>query len=239
MCPPGNHVDDDNKTDTLSLYESTTDFSDFEDPSEDFALSKDVELPKEACAYCGISSPACVAKCNICNKWFCNNRTTGSGSHIITHLVTSKHNSISLHPDSDLGDTTLECYNCGNRNVFVLGFVSAKTDSVVVILCRLPCAQAKDINWDTDEWQSLIENRQLLPWVAHVPNEEEAMNARTISPSQITKLEGKWRLNKEATLEDVTKPEEEEEEIIPILMRYTDAFQYQRSFAPLSYGVLV
>ncbi|GMF59444.1 unnamed protein product [[Candida] boidinii] len=59
------------------------------------------------------------------------------------------------------------------------------------------------------------------------------MNARTISPSQITKLEGKWRLNKEATLEDVTKPEEEEEEIIPILMRYTDAFQYQRSFAPL------
>lgn len=237
MCPLGNHVDEDNKTDTLSLYEPTTDFSDFEDPSEDpsedFVLSKDVELPKEACAYCGISSPACVAKCNICNKWFCNNKTTGSGSHIITHLITSKHNSISLHEDSDLGDTTLECYNCGNRNVFVLGFVSAKADSVVVILCRLPCAQAKDINWDTDEWQSLIENRQLLPWVAHIPNEEEAMNARTISPSQISKLEGKWRLNKEATLEDVTKPEEEEEEIIPILMRYTDAFQYQRSFAPL------
>ena len=33
----------------------------------------------------------------------------------------------------------LECYNCGCRNVFLLGFIPAKNESVVVLLCRDPC----------------------------------------------------------------------------------------------------
>jgi regulator of nonsense transcripts 1 len=46
--------------------------------------------------------------------------------------------------------TVLECYNCGCRNVFLLGFIPAKADSVVVLLCRQPCAtlsNLKDMNW--------------------------------------------------------------------------------------------
>jgi regulator of nonsense transcripts 1 len=144
----------------------------------------------------------------------------------------SKHNVVSLHEDSDFGDTVLECYNCGNKNVFVLGFVSAQSETVIVTLCRLPCSQHKDSRWNTDEWTSLIENRQLLEWVATIPTEEEVMNARPISNSQISKLEAKWRLNKDATIHDVEAPEEENE-IVPILMRYTDAYEYQRSFGPL------
>lgn len=42
-----------------------------------------------------------------------------------------------LHPDSPLGETILECYNCGSRNLFLMGFVPAKADSVVVLLCRV------------------------------------------------------------------------------------------------------
>jgi hypothetical protein len=38
--------------------------------------------------------------------------------------------------ESPLGDTVLECYNCGCRNVFLLGFIPAKSDSIVVLLCR-------------------------------------------------------------------------------------------------------
>ncbi|VEU23215.1 DEKNAAC104325 [Brettanomyces naardenensis] len=194
-------------------------------------------LPAHACSYCGCSNPQSVVKCNVCNRWFCNGRTPASGSHptggshIVTHLVLARHNVVSLHPDSDLGDTTLECYKCGNRNVFVLGFVAAKQESLVVILCRLPCAQGKNPDWDTDHWQSLIEERQLLPWVAQPPSDEEMMNARSITATQVTQLESKWRLNKDATLADIEK--EPETEAVPILMRYTDAFQYQRAFAPL------
>lgn len=192
----------------------------------------DPHLPEHACAYCGIHTSTSVVKCNTCNKWFCNSKNNTSSSHIVTHLVMSKHNSVSLHEDSDFGDTTLECYNCGNKNVFVLGFVSAKSETLIVILCRLPCSQSKDSRWDTNEWTALIEDRQLLPWVASIPTEEESLNARVITNSQISKLEAKWRLNKDATIQDVEKPEEENE-IIPIFMRYTDAYEYQRSFGPL------
>ncbi|ODV62253.1 ATP-dependent RNA helicase NAM7 [Ascoidea rubescens DSM 1968] len=191
------------------------------------------ELPEHACSYCGIHSPSCVVKCESCNKWFCNSKQNTSGSHIITHLVISHHNTVSLHADCDLGDTTLECYNCGSKNIFILGYVSAKSESVVVILCRLPCAQSKDVNWDTEQWQPLIDNRQLLSWIAALPSEEEQLHARLITPSQITKLEAQWRMNKNATLEDIEKNTNEEDEILPILMRYKDAYEYQRSFGPL------
>lgn len=192
----------------------------------------DPHLPEHACSYCGIHNASSVVKCNTCNKWFCNSKNNTSSSHIVTHLVMSKHNTVSLHEDSDFGDTTLECYNCGNKNVFVLGFVSAKSETIIVILCRLPCSQSKDNRWDTNEWTALIEDRQLLPWVASVPNEEESLNARNITNAQISKLEAKWRLNKDATIQDVEEPEEESE-IVPILMRYTDAYEHQRSFGPL------
>ncbi|EGW31946.1 ATP-dependent helicase NAM7 [Spathaspora passalidarum NRRL Y-27907] len=192
------------------------------------------EEHEHACSYCGIHTPSSVVKCNTCNKWFCNAKTDSSSSHIITHLVMSRHNQVSLHEDSDLGDTTLECYNCGNKNVFMLGFVSAKQESVVVILCRLPCANSKDINWDTSHWQALIEERQFLSWLAPPPPEEALVNAKLITPQQISKLEAQWRLNRDATINDIENTDkQQEEEVLPILMRYNDAFQYQRSFGPL------
>ena len=95
--------------------------------------------------YCGIHSPASVVRCNFpsCRKWFCNGRGNTSGSHIINHLVRAKHKEVSLHADSPLGETILECYYCGCRNVFLLGFIPAKTESVVVLLCRCVVAVAQ------------------------------------------------------------------------------------------------
>lgn len=63
-------------------------------------------------------------------------RGNTSASHIINHLVRAKHKEVTLHADGPLGDTILECYNCGCRNAFLLGFIPAKADSVVVLLCR-------------------------------------------------------------------------------------------------------
>ena len=99
----------------------------------------DIDLPEYACSYCGISDPSCVVKCVETGKWFCNGRGNTSASHVIQHLVRSKNKQICLHPDSPLGETVLECYNCGSKNVFLLGFIPAKSDSVVVLLCREPC----------------------------------------------------------------------------------------------------
>ena len=59
-----------------------------------------------------------------------------SYSHIINHLVRAKCKEVTLHKEGPLQETVLECYNCGCRNVFVLGFIPAKADSIVVLLCR-------------------------------------------------------------------------------------------------------
>lgn len=108
----------------------------FEDYEEDEGAGSNQELPAHACKYCAIRDPAAVVMCNICKKWFCNGRGNTSGSHIINHLVRAKHKEVTLHSEGPLGETVLECYSCLNRNVFVLGFIPAKADSVVVLLCR-------------------------------------------------------------------------------------------------------
>lgn len=148
----------------------------------------------------------------------------------MNHLVRSKHKEVTLHPSSPLGATTPECYNCGAKNVFLLGFIPAKSDAVVVLLCRQPCAAlstagvagggstSKDLVWDTAQWSPLIEDRQFLSWLVKVPNDAEQSRARQISWAQINKLEELWKDNAKATLEDLEKPGVDDEPQ-PILLR--------------------
>ncbi|KAJ5204570.1 uncharacterized protein N7498_005449 [Penicillium cinerascens] len=194
------------------------------------------ELPVHACAYCGIHNPSSVVKCLSCNKWFCSARGNTSSSHIVNHLVRARHKEVQLHPASSLGDTILECYNCGTKNVFLLGFIPAKSDTVVVLLCRQPCAampSSKDMNWDTSRWQPLIEDRSFLPWLVGAPTDQEQLRARHLSPQLIAKLEEMWKENSQATLEDLEKATAVDDEPAPVLLRYDDAFQYQNIFGPL------
>uniref|UniRef100_A0A8C1SA35 UPF1 RNA helicase and ATPase n=1 Tax=Cyprinus carpio TaxID=7962 RepID=A0A8C1SA35_CYPCA len=205
----------------------------FEEDEEDTYYTKD--LPVHACSYCGIHDPACVVYCNTSKKWFCNGRGNTSGSHIVNHLVRAKCKEVTLHKDGPLGETVLECYNCGCRNVFLLGFIPAKADSVVVLLCRQPCASQsslKDINWDSSQWQPLIQDRCFLSWLVKIPSEQEQLRARQITAQQINKLEELWKENPTATLEDLEKPGVDEEPQ-HVLLRYEDAYQYQNIFGPL------
>ncbi|WVR08657.1 hypothetical protein IAU60_005715 [Kwoniella sp. DSM 27419] len=190
---------------------------------------------EHACNYCGIHNPQCVVKCLHCNKWFCNSRGNTSASHIVNHLVKAKHKEVVLHKESALGETIPECYNCGSKNVFMLGFIPAKSDTVVVLLCRQPCAaltNSRDINWDTSQWSAIIDDRQFLSWLVKVPSEAEQLRARQISLAQIAKLEELWRDNPDAKLEDA-EAQSGEEEMQPILLRYEDAYQYQNILGPL------
>lgn len=193
------------------------------------------ELPEHACKYCLIHNPASVVKCLTCHKWFCNSRGNSSSSHIVSHLVRAKHKEVMLHAKSHLGDTILECYQCGCRNIFLLGFIPAKGDTVVVLLCRQPCGSVpstKDMNWDTSQWQSLIEDRCFLSWLVEVPSEQEQLRARQITTHQITKLEELWKDNGKASLEDLDKSGADEE-LQHVLLQYEDAYQYQNIFGPL------
>lgn len=74
--------------------------------------------------------------CGLVLLWHCCQPVLFARSHIVNHLVRAKCKEVTLHKDGPLGETVLECYNCGCRNVFLLGFIPAKADSVVVLLCR-------------------------------------------------------------------------------------------------------
>lgn len=210
--------------------------SNFSFDDDDDAGGFDQSLPDHACRYCGIHAENSVVKCLTCEKWFCNSKHHSSASHIIAHLVKSRHKEVILHPESKLGDTIPECYNCGCRNVFLLGFIPAKEDSVVVLLCRQPCANfssSKDMEWDLSQWQPLIEDRSFLTWLVSQPTRAEQARSRHLSNEQITKLEELWRDdNPEASLEDLEKPGLDHEPQ-PVLLRYDDAYHYRNILSPL------
>ena len=221
-----------------------------------------VALPAHACSYCGCHEAESVVKCAVpnCGKWFCNGRGNTSAAHILHHMIRSKHKEISLHPEGLLGaETVLECFVCGGKNIFVLGFVSSRTDSVVILLCRDPCVNIGardgcDGGWDPSSWLPLIEDRQLLPWLVRPPSLPDATrgdrsHVMPITTQQIIKLEDMWKTNVKATVDDVLRIEREgmiagiggllltgdeaQQPIKPVGFFYDDAFAYESTFLPL------
>ncbi|KAH8893294.1 hypothetical protein GQ53DRAFT_108556 [Thozetella sp. PMI_491] len=232
------HDDDDNETEVFDDDDEESLASVPVDGMKGMKLSppEEKELPGHACAYCGIHSPGCVVKCLACNKWFCSAKTNSTSSHIVNHLVRARHKEVQLHPQSALGDTVLECYNCGTKNVFLLGFIPAKSDTVVVLLCRQPCAattSTKDMSWDISRWQPLLEDRSFLSWLVQTPTDAEQLRARHLTAPMMAKLEEMWREAPNATVADLEKGAGVDEDPNPVLLRYDDPYHYQNIFGPL------
>ncbi|KAL3893754.1 MAG: hypothetical protein SGARI_007958, partial [Bacillariaceae sp.] len=144
---------------------------------------------------------------------------------------------VQLHPQSPLGDTVLECYNCTSKNAFVLGFVPASASSVVVLLCRV-CVETvpalKDMDWELAQWHPLIQDRKFLPWLVKVPSDKLMLRARDISQEKKKKMEELWKNEPEAMFADLDRPDIlETEEMQPTLSQYEDGFHYQNVLAPL------
>lgn len=216
--------------------ESSIDSSD----SDDSDSTQDEEaplinLPKHACSYCTIHDPLCVAKCNHCSKWFCNSKKGTIASHIVNHLVKSGHKEVSLHSDSPVGDAILECYNCGCNNIFLLGYVQSKSESVVVLLCRQPCAMnsPKGMDWDIESWSPLISERSILPWLVQMPNEKLEARARKLDVGKIQKLEGFWKSGVENCTLDEIDVREREDVLEPTKTVYEDVFDFKATMNPL------
>lgn len=216
----------DSDSETLSITSAS---------SQESEMTLPLELPQHSCVYCTVHDPLCVAKCSTCSKWFCNSKKHTMASHIVNHLVKSGHKEVSLHPDSPVGDAVLECYNCGCKNIFLLGYVQSKADSVVVILCRQPCAlkSPKDMDWDIELWAPLIHDRALLPWLVQEPTDRHLAIARKLNPAQVQKLEDLWKSGRvTATLEDVDR-KEQEDTLAPTMLLYDDVHGFKATMMPL------
>ncbi len=77
------------------------------------------------------------------------------GSHIVWHMVKANHKEVNVHINNPLKDSPLECYACSSKNMFLLGFISAKTEACIILLCREPCLgkiAQEDSHFDTANW---------------------------------------------------------------------------------------
>jgi len=247
--------DEEGVSDVSDVDEDDSSYDDSEEDDEAVRLYTTTNhydedaLPEYACRYCGIHDPACVAKCVESGKWFCNSAGASNSSHLVHHLVRSRSHQVQLHPESPLGDTVLECYNCASKNAFVLGFVPASSSSVVVLLCRV-CVETvpalKDMDWELAQWHPLIQDRRFLPWLVKAPSDALQLAARDVSGQQMTALEELWKNNSPdaryadlqnnrfgpggADGEDGTG---DEIQVAPALRAYEDGFHYQNIQAPL------
>jgi regulator of nonsense transcripts 1 len=228
----GDDVEDDEESVDSSLLDEDDEEENPIDPYDESTL------PEYACRYCGIHDPAAVAKCVESKKWFCNGSNyNGGGSHLVNHLVRSRYHQVQLHPNSPLGDTVLECYNCASKNAFVLGFVPASSGTgVVVLLCRV-CVETvpalKDMEWELSQWHPLVQDRKFLPWLVKVPSDKQQLRARDTTQAQLNKLEELWKTNPDARFSDIDRPDVLEEEMQPTLLQYEDGYHYQNILAPL------
>lgn len=194
--------------------------------------------PEWMCSYCGQkSNPASAVKCVHTNKWFCNGRSVKNASCIVTHLVKANRKEVLLHKQSPLGDTILECYATGSRNVFSLGYVPCTDENTVVLLSRdIPASHPsiKDLNLDTTQWEPLIQDRAFVDWLVPHPTAEELKRSKKLRLDEAARLEEMWKQGKsDATLDDLAIFVNEEQECLPVALHYEDASMYESLFGTL------
>ena len=154
-----------------------------------------------SCAYCGLSSETHLAQCLECKKWFCNGKLDAySPSHIIFHLTKSKHKEVYLNESSQVGEITLQCYNCSCKNIFLLGFLESKEGGNGFIVCREPCLtkwKIDDTYFDKTKWAPLINEKKLLDWIVKEPKSDSELRiVQRVNIRKMSKFEEKWEKQK-------------------------------------------
>ncbi|KAK6090079.1 hypothetical protein P3W45_000967 [Vairimorpha bombi] len=114
------------------------------------------------CTYCDI--PINLVECTTCNKKFCNSRSLSSISHIIFHLVKTKHKSIKITT------TEINCLKCGEDNIFKLVKLNNK------LYCKECC----------DQGDLIVDERCLT--IIECPNID---TGKKLTKQQMTEIEEK------------------------------------------------
>lgn len=72
-----------------------------------------------------------------------------------------------------------------------------------------------------------------MPWLVAQPGKEECRRARKLKPAQMAQLEGLWKKDPEATLEQLASEPAAAADLLRVALRYQDAYEYQNVFGPL------
>ena len=179
-----------------------------------------------------------MVRCNnkTCGKWFCNQKgDNGFASHSVFHLVKSKHNEIATHPEGEFGDLAIECFVCGNTNVFVLGFVEVKdgSESSVIFVCRAPCVtdrKSTEFEWSPEKWEPIIQQKEIVSWIAQKADKEDKRNEYSVQ--EMIRLEEAWKSNPRLRANEIFR-KKQVRRLKPVLLKYKVGRQYKSIFESL------
>ena len=145
----------------------------------------------------------------------------------------SKHKEITLHPDNPIGLEKLECYVCGGKNIFLLGFVTLE-ESQVALVCRMPCLTSNntELNWDPNDFTSIIQEKELADWLVKPSSESKQRRARQITYEQISTLEEMRKNNPDVKFENLNQ-NGKKKKLREVLLKYEDGYEYLDVFLPL------
>ena len=128
----------------------------------------------------------------------------------------------------------LECYSCGCKNIFLLGFLESREGDTGIILCREPClSQCKIVEdkFEKTRWVPLIKDKKLLDWIIPTQNETEIKLCNRVNIRSMSKMEDKWIKEKLKTNEE--KPKFLGNWLKAVKLCYNDGQDYLETFEPL------
>ena len=138
-----------------------------------------------------------------------------------------------LHPDNPIGVDNLECYVCGGKNIFLLGFVTLE-ESQVALVCRMPCLTTNntDLNWDPNDFMPMVQEKTLADWLVKPSSDNTMKRARQITYEQVSMLEEMRKNNPDVKVEDLNQ-NGKKKKLREVLLRYEDGYEYLDVFLPL------
>ncbi|EAY17561.1 regulator of nonsense transcripts 1, putative [Trichomonas vaginalis G3] len=179
-----------------------------EDPTIDDEPQEELVIDRPCCSYCLCDIPECLVKDKAIGRWFCNGRGKALHSHIIHHLVKSRHMEIELPPQNPYSQIPMTCYLCHSTNIFRLSFVQSQKTGKYFVLCRECCndPQLHLYSLDLAHRQLIVQQTQMLEWLVRPPSHAESKDGFRfcdITPTDMDLLEETWPKNPNATILDL------------------------------------
>ncbi|KCV70143.1 hypothetical protein H696_03602 [Fonticula alba] len=193
------------------------------------------QLPAWACSFCENHDPMCMAKCEDCSRWFCNMRlSTNHPSHIISHMVLSRHKTVRLHPENSLGDCLIECYDCGASNAFLIGYVLSTDHTSMKLLCRYRCQNKVDQNFDRTSWEPVVHDSIFRSWLINSPKPSERPELTLPKLAQVNQLNNSFNTDHLSSQSiALVNSLNSDEKLAPVPEVFESAEHYRDIFVPL------
>lgn len=208
-----------------------------EEPDYNEDSNEELVIDRPCCAYCLCDIRECLVRDKATGRWFCNGHGKSMHSHIIHHLVKSRHMEIELPPENQYSQIPMSCYLCHSTNIFRLSFVQSEKTGKYFVLCRECCndPQLHLYSLDITHRQQIVQQTGIIEWLVRPPSGAESKDGFRfceISPTDMDLLEETWPTNPKATILDLPQIRLSNK-ILKTKPRYNDIKDYATTYNQL------